>query len=155
MSWKYWIKIQGSSESTFGAMTTLSIELPIFGLHPTYEVESSSEVSMSGTEIGQRRIRVGIEVDCIPNSTWDAGTVTTDNIQYLLQVILQQKYTRLIAPTAPKSLPERWSNSTNFPYTTGLISSGFVFSRCEIANEKAWGSGNEKFTLTVRRKELI
>lgn len=158
MSWKFWIKIQGSSVSSFNPLNTLSVELPIFGIHPTYQVESTSEVAMSGTEIAQRKIRVALELNIVPISTWDTGTVNTDNVQYLLKDILQQKYTRLIKPDAgtnDKKLPDRWDNSISFPYTTGLISSGFVFARCDISNEKKWASGLEQLTLTCFSRDLL
>jgi hypothetical protein len=158
MSWRYWIKFEGADVDTFstGHASYTAVELPIFGISPGYTVESSNEVSMSGTEIGQRRIRVSLEVDCIPNSTWDSGTVTTDNIQFLLQTVLQKKYTRIVAPNAGtnnKQLPQRWRDSTNFPLTAGLIP--FVFARCDFSNEKQWASGLEKFTITCYRKDLI
>lgn len=158
MGWKFWIKIQGSTEPTFQPVNTLSVELPIFGIHPTYQMESNSEVSMSGSEISQRKIRVVLEVDLVPVSTWDVGTVNTDSVQYLLRSILQMKHTRLIKPdvgTNDKQLPDRWDDSGNFPLTTQLMSSGFVFARCDISNEKRWASGLEKMTLTCYRKELL
>ena len=158
MSWRYWIKFEGADVDTFstGHASYTAVELPIFGIQPSYTVESSNEVSMSGTEIGQRRIRVSLEVDCIPNSTWDPGTVTTDNIQFLLQTVLQKKYTRIVAPnpgTNNKQLPQRWRDSTGFPLTAALIP--FVFARCDFSNEKQWASGLEKFTITCYRKDLI
>jgi len=156
MSWRYWIKFQGATEPTFQPANTFAIELPIFGIQPSYTVESSNEVSMSGTEIGQRRIRVSLEIDCVPNSTWDIGTISTESIQYMLQTILQQKYTRIVAPDPGannKQLPLRWRDSTNFPLTAGLIP--FVFARCDFSNEKQWASGLEKFTITCYRKDLI
>lgn len=158
MSWKFWIKVQGATESTFQPVNTLSVELPIFGIHPVYSIESNTEVSMSGTEISQRRIRLALEIDFVPVSTWDSGTVTTENVQYLLRQILQQKHTRLIAPdpgTNDKKLPDRWRDAANFPLTTGLISSGFVFARCDIQNERKWSSGLEQLSMTCYRKELL
>lgn len=156
MSWRYWVKFQGASESTFQPVNTLAVELPIFGISPSYTVESSNEVSMSGNEIGQRRIRISLEIDCIPVSTWDTGTVNTDSIQYLLRTILQMPHTRIVAPdpgTNFKQLPQRWTNAASFPLTAGLIP--FVFARCDFSNEKQWASGLEKFTITCYRKELI
>ena len=156
MSWRYWVKIEGATEATFQPVNTFAVELPIFGIQPSYTVESANEVSMSGTEIGQRRIRVSLEVDCIPNSTWDIGTTSTESIQFLLRTILQQKYTRIVAPdpgTNNKQLPQRWRDSTNFPLTAGLIP--FVFARCDTGNEKQWGAGLEKFTITCYSKDLI
>jgi len=154
MSWRYWVKIEGATESTFQPANTLAVELPIFGIHPSYSVESSNEVSMSGNEIGQRRIRVSLELDCVPVSTWDSGTINTDNVQYLLQVILQKPYTRIVAPTtAGYNLPTRFQSTSSFTYTKGLIP--FVFARCDFSNEKQWASGLEKFTITCYRKELI
>lgn len=155
MSWKFWVKFEGSTEPTFQPVNTFAIELPIFGIHPSYQTESNSEVSMSGVEVGQRRFRVALEVDCIPISTWDTGTVNTDNIQFLLRQVLQQKYTRIVAPnpgTNDKKLPDRWRDSTNFPETAALIP--FVFARCDFSNEKQWASGLEKFTITCYAKDL-
>lgn len=152
MSWKFWVKFEGSDDPTFQPINTLGVELPIFGIHPSYQPESNNEVSMSGVEIGQRRYRNSLKVDCIPISTWDYGTVTTDNIQYLLRVVLQKKYTRIVAPTAPKKLPDRWTDATHFPYTAGLIP--FVFVRNEYTNDEQWASGLEKFTITCYAKDL-
>lgn len=154
MSWRYWVKIEGATESTFQPVNTLAVELPVFGIHPSYSVESSNEVSMSGNEIGQRRIRVSLELDCVPVSTWDYGTINTDNVQYLLQVILQKPYTRIVAPTTSGyNLPTRFQSTSSFTYTKALIP--FVFARCDFSNEKQWASGLEKFTITCYRKELI
>ena len=109
---------------------------------------------MSGNEIGQRRIRVSLELDCVPVSTWDYGTINTDNVQYLLQVILQKPYTRIVAPTTSGyNLPTRFQSTSSFAYTKALIP--FVFARCDFSNEKQWASGLEKFTITCYRKELI
>jgi len=154
MSWRYWVKIEGATESTFQPVNTFAVELPIFGICPSFQVESSNEVSMSGSEIGQRRIRVSLELDCVPVSTWDYGTINTDNVQYLLQEILQQPYTRIVAPTtAGYNLPTRYQSAGPFTYTKDLIP--FVFARCDLSNEKQWASGLEKFTITCYRKELI
>lgn len=153
MSWRYWVKFEGATESTFQPVNTIAVELPVFGIHPNYSVESSNEVSMSGVEIGQRRIRVSLEIDCIPISTWDYGTVNTDNIQYLLQEVLQMPYTRIVAPQASYNLPPRFQSSGSFTYTKALIP--FVFARCDFSNEKQWASGLEKFTITCYRKDLI
>jgi len=154
MSWRYWVKIEGATESTFQPVNTFAVELPIFGICPSFQVESSNEVSMSGSEIGQRRIRVSLELDCVPVSTWDYGTINTDNVQYLLQEILQMPYTRIVAPTtAGYNLPTRYQSAGPFTYTKDLIP--FVFARCDLSNEKQWASGLEKFTITCYRKELI
>lgn len=153
MSWRYWVKFEGATEPTFQPVNTLGVELPIFGIHPNYQVESSNEVSMSGTEIGQRRVRVSLEVDCIPVSTWDYGTVNTDSILYLLNDILQCKYTRIVEPTAPKQMPPRFQNAGQFTKMKALIP--FVFARCDFSNEKQWASGLEKFTITCYRRDLI
>jgi hypothetical protein len=153
MSWRYWVKFEGSNSAGFEPINTLAVELPIFGIHPSYQVESSNEVSMSGTEIGQRRFRIALEVDCVPVSTWDYGTVNTDNIYYLLQEILQKKYTRIVEPTAPKQMPARYQSSGSFTYSKALIP--FVFARCDFSNEKQWASGLEKFTITCYRRDLI
>lgn len=158
MSWKFWIKIEGATEPTFNPVNTLGIELPIFGMHPTFETETNTEVSMTGVEIGQRRIRVKLDVECAPFSTWDSGTVSTENTMYLLTEILTQKYCRLVAPnpgTNDKKLPPRFANATNFPITTGLLSSGFNFARYDVSNEQKWASGLERVVLSVYRKELL
>jgi hypothetical protein len=153
MPWKYWVKFEGSDSAGFEPINTLGVELPIFGIHPNYQVESSNEVSMSGTEIGQRRVRVSLEVDCIPVSTWDYGTVNTDSILYLLNDILQKKYTRIVEPTAPKQMPPRFQSGGSFALMKTLIP--FVFARCDFSNEKQWASGLEKFTITCYRRDLI
>jgi hypothetical protein len=158
MSWKFWIKVQGATEPTFAPVNTLSIEIPIFGMHPTFEEESSSQVSMSGVEIGQSRIRVKLNIDCVPFSTWDSGTVSTETTMYLLTEILTKKHRRIIAPSPgldDKKLPDRYRDSVNFPITTGLLSSGFEFARHELTNEQKWASGLEQISLTVYRKELL
>lgn len=158
MSWKFWIKIEGATEPTFQPVNTFGVELPIFGIQPQYQIESNTEVSMSGSEISQRRIRIALDIDFVPVSTWDTGTVNTESVLYLLNQILQQKHTRLIAPnpgTNDKKLPDRWRDSANFPITAGLISSGFVFARCDIQNERRWASGLEHMTMTCYRKELL
>lgn len=153
MSWRYWVKFEGSNSAGFEPINTLGVELPVFGILPTFTVESSNEVSMSGTEIGQRRIRIALEVDCIPVSTWDYGTVNSDNVYYLLQEILQKKYTRIVEPTAPKQMPTRYQSTSSFTYSKNLIP--FVFARCDFSNEKQWASGLEKFTITCYRRDLI
>jgi len=153
MSWRYWVKFEGSNSAGFEPINTLGVELPIFGIHPNYQVESSNEVSMSGTEIGQRRVRVSLEVDCIPVSTWDYGTVNTDSILYLLNDILQKKYTRIVEPTAPKQMPPRFQSVGQFEKMRALIP--FVFARCDFSNEKQWASGLEEFTITCYRRDLI
>jgi hypothetical protein len=158
MSWKFWVKIQGATESTFNPVNTLSIEVPIFGIHYTPEQESDSEVSMSGTEISQSKFRVKLDIECVPFSTWDSGTVSSETTMYLLQSILTKKHKRLIAPdpgTNDKKLPDRWRDTVNFPLTAGLFSSGFVFERHDVSNEKKWASGLEQMTLTVYRKTLL
>lgn len=158
MSWKFWIKIQGATEPTFNPVNTLSIEIPIFGIHPTPEIESETQVSLSGVETGQSRFRIKLEVDCMPFSTWDYNTVSTETTMYLIYNILSKKHKRLIAPdpgTDNKKLPDRYVDSTNFPLTTDLFTDGFEFARYDIQNEKKWASGLEKLNMTFYRKELL
>jgi hypothetical protein len=71
---------------------------------------------------------------------------------FLLDSVLQRKFVRLNAPDAPKVLPDRYKDSTNFPRTSALIP--FVFVRCDISNEKQWTSGNERLTLTCYQRDL-
>jgi hypothetical protein len=158
MSWKFWVKIQGATEPTFNPVNTLSIEIPIFGIKPDYEMESASQVAMSGAEIGQNRFRVKLDIECVPFSTWDSGTVSTETTMYLLTQILSRKHRRLVAPDAGldnKKLPDRFRDAVNFPLTTGLFSSGFEFVRCNVSNEKKWASGLEQMVLTVYRRTLL
>lgn len=154
MSWRFWVKVEGCDSDTFstGNATYTAVELPIFGIFPTFDIESSSDVSMSGREISQRRIRRVLEITCVPNSTWDSGTITTDNVLFLLDTVLQRKFSRLVAPTAPKLLPDRWRDTVNFPLTAALIP--FVFARCDISTEKQWTSGNERLVLTCYSRDL-
>ena len=154
---RFWVKIEGCDVDTFstGNATYTAIQIPILGMFPSFDIESGSDVSMQGREIGQRKIRRALELVCFPNSTWMDNPTTylnTDSIMFLLDSVLQRKFVRLNAPDAPKVLPDRYRDSTNFPRTSALIP--FVFVRCEIANEKAWTSGNEKLTLTCYSRDL-
>ncbi|MCE2756099.1 MAG: hypothetical protein LW818_08955 [Ignavibacteriae bacterium] len=154
---RFWVKIEGCDVDTFstGNATYTAIQIPILGMFPSFDIESGSDVSMQGREIGQRKIRRALELVCFPNSTWMDNPTTylnTDSIMFLLDSVLQRKFVRLNAPDAPKVLPDRYRDSTNFPRTSALIP--FVFVRCEIANEKAWASGNEKLTLTCYSRDL-
>jgi hypothetical protein len=158
MSWRFWVKVQGATEPTFNPVNTLAIELPIFGIHHSPEEESEVEVSMSGSEVSQSQYRIKLEIECIPFSTWDPLTINSDATIYLLQSILKKKHKRLIAPDPGldnKVLPDRWRDTTNFPLISGLLSSGFVFERNEVSNEKKWASGLEQLSLTVYSKELL
>jgi hypothetical protein len=154
---RFWVKIEGCDVDTFstGNATYTAIQIPIVGMFPTFEIESDSDVSMQGREIGQRKLRRALEVQCFPNSTWMTNPPTylnTDSIMFLLDSVLQRKFVRLNAPDAPKVLPDRYRNSTAFPRTAGLIP--FVFVRCDISNEKQWTSGNERLTLTCYQRDL-
>lgn len=154
---RFWVKIEGCDSDSFstGNATYTAIQIPIAGMFPSFTIESGSDVSMQGREIGQRRIRRALEVVCFPNSTWMDNPPTylnTDSIMFLLDTVLQRKFVRLNAPDAPKVLPDRYRDSANFPRTSGLMP--FVFVRCDISNEKAWGSGNEKLTLTCHSRDL-
>lgn len=154
---RFWVKIEGCDVDTFstGNASYTAIQIPILGMFPSFEIESESDVSIQGREIGQRKIRRSLEVQCFPNSTWMDNPVTylnTDSIMFLLDSVLQRKFVRLNAPDAPKVLPDRYRDSTNFPRTSALIP--FVFARCEISNEKQWTSGNERLTLTCFSRDL-
>lgn len=154
---RFWVKIEGCDVDSFstGNATYTAIQIPILGMFPTFDIESGSDVSMQGREIAQRRIRRALELVCFPNSTWMDNPPTylnTDSIMFLLDSVLQRKFVRLNAPDAPKVLPDRFRDSTNFPRTSALIP--FVFVRCDISNEKAWASGNEKLTLTCYSRDL-
>lgn len=154
---RFWIKLEGCNDSGFstGNSSYTAIQIPIFGMFPTFDIESDSDVSMQGTEISQRKVRTKLEVQCFPNSTWmDAPTtfLNTDSILFMIDEVLQRKYVRINAPDSPKVLPDRYRDSTNFPRTTSLIP--FNFARCEISNEKQWTSGNEKVVLTCYAKDL-
>jgi len=154
---RFWVKIEGCDVDTFstGNASYTAIQIQFLGMFPTFDIESGSDVSMQGREIGQRKIRRALELVCFPNSTWMDNPVSylnTDSIMFLLDTVLQRKFVRLNAPDAPKVLPDRYRDSTNFPRTSALIP--FVFVRCDISNEKAWSSGNEKFTLTCFSLDL-
>lgn len=153
MAWRFWAKIEGCDSDSFslGNPTYTAVEIPILGIFPGFDIESNTVKTIGGREIGQRKMRHKLELTTFPVSTWDPGTITTDNIMFLLDVVLQRKFTRLVAPTAPKILPDRWRDSTNFPLTAGLIP--FVFARCDVSNEKLWGSGNERLTITMYSRD--
>jgi hypothetical protein len=144
--------IQGSNNPAYP--DNYSIALDILGIFPTYEVESETQTSMDGTQIGRRKFRTVLEIDCIPLSTWDyANITTTEAIRYLIEDILSRTYCRIKAANPPdEKLPERYSDATNFPLTAGLLP--FEFVKCDIAVTQAWASGNEKLTLTCYAKTL-
>lgn len=146
--------IQGSDNPAYTGGTTYAIALDILGILPTYEVESETQTSMNGTQIGRRKFRTVLEIDCIPLSTWDYPNITTtEAIRYLITNILSKNYCRIKAANPPnEKLPERYSDATNFPLTAGLLP--FEFAKCEIAVTQAWASGNEKLTLTCYAKTL-
>ena len=56
---RFWVKIEGCDVDTFstGNATYTAIQIPIVGMFPTFEIESDSDVSMQGREIGQRKLR--------------------------------------------------------------------------------------------------
>jgi hypothetical protein len=144
--------IQGSNDPAYP--DNYSIALDILGIFPTYEVESETQTSMNGTQIGRRKFRTVLEIDCIPLSTWDyANITTTEAIRYLIENILSRTYCRIKAANPPdEKLPERYSDATNFPLTAALLP--FEFVKCDIAVTQAWASGNEKLTLTCYAKTL-
>ena len=155
MGWRFWVKFEGCDVDTFstGHASYTAIELPITGIFPSSGYESNTVKTIGGREIGQRRLRHSLEVNLFPVSTWDNGnTISTDHAMYLLDVVLQKKYARMVAPTAPKKLPDRWRDAILFPNTAPLIP--FVFARFDMTNEKLWASGQEKLTLTLHSQDL-
>jgi len=147
--------IQGSNNSTFPTPGTYSIALDILGIFPTYEVESETQTAMNGTQIGRRKFRTVLEIECIPFSTWDYQRITTTEATlYLIQEILDKSFCRIKTadPANGERLPDRYSNATNFPKTAALLP--FNFAKCDISMSKEWASGNEKLILTCYSKTL-
>jgi hypothetical protein len=158
---RFWIKIEGCDSDSFstGNASYTAIQIPIFGMFPGFEIESSSQAAMNGREVSGRKIRKSLEIVCVPNSTYlsvasglPVGILNTDGIMFLLDEVLQRKFTRINSPDLPKVLPDRYRDSTNFPYTSSMIP--FVFARCEVSNEKQWTSGNERLILTCFDRDL-
>ena len=146
--------IQGSNDSSFPSPGTYSIALDVLGIFPSYEVESETQTSMSGTQIGFRKYRTVLEIECIPFSTWDYQNITTtEATKYLIDNILSRTYCRIKAANPPtEALPDRYTDATNFPLTAGLLPFNFV--KCDISMSKEWASGNEKLVLTCYAKTL-
>ena len=144
--------IQGSNDSSFP--DNYSIALDILGIFPSFEVESETQTSMSGTQIGRRKYRTVLEIECIPFSTWDYQNITTtEATKYLIDNILSRTFCRIKAANPPnEKLPDRYSDATNFPLTAGLLPFNFV--KCDISMSKEWSSGNEKLILTCYAKTL-
>ena len=146
--------IQGSNDSSFPSPGTYSIALDVLGIFPSYEVESETQTSMSGTQIGFRKYRTVLELECIPFSTWDYQRITTTEATlYLIQEVLNRNFCRIKAANPPtEALPDRYTDTTNFPKTAALLP--FNFAKCDISMSKEWGSGNEKLILTCYAKTL-
>jgi hypothetical protein len=147
--------IEGSNNSAYPSVGTYAIAFDILGIFPTYEVESETQTSMNGTQIGRRQYRTVLEIECIPFSTWDYQRITTTEATlFLIQEVLDKAYCRLKAanPSNGEFLPDRYSDSTNFPLTSALLP--FEFAKCEISMSKEWASGNEKLVLTLYSKTL-
>ena len=144
--------IQGSNDSSFP--DNYSIALDILGIFPSFEVESETQTSMNGTQIGRRKYRTVLEIECIPFSTWDYQNITTtEATKYLIDNILSRTYCRIKAANPPnEKLPDRYTDATNFPLTAGLLPFNFV--KCDISMSKEWASGNEKLILTCYAKTL-
>ena len=144
--------IQGSNDSSFP--DNYSIALDILGIFPSFEVESETQTSMNGTQIGRRKYRTVLEIECIPFSTWDYQRITTtEATKYLIDNILSRTFCRIKAANPPnEKLPDRYSDATNFPLTAGLLPFNFV--KCDISMSKEWSSGNEKLILTCYAKTL-
>lgn len=146
--------IEGCDSSTFTGATYNAIAFDILGIFPSFEVESETQTSMSGTQIGRRKYRTVLEIECIPFSTWDYQRITTtEATKYLINNILSKSFCRIKAANPPnEKLPDRYSDATNFPLTTGLLPFNFV--KCDISMSKEWASGNEKLILTCYAKTL-
>ena len=146
--------IQGSNDSSFPSPGTYSIALDVLGIFPSYEVESETQTSMSGTQIGFRKYRTVLELECIPFSTWDYQNITTTEATlYLIQEVLNRSFCRIKAANPPtEALPDRYTDATNFPKTAALLP--FNFAKCDISMSKEWASGNEKLVLTCYAKTL-
>ena len=144
--------IQGSNDPAYP--DNYQIALDILGIFPSFEVESETQTSMNGTQIGRRKYRTVLEVECIPFSTWDYQNITTtEATKYLIDNILSKTYCRIKAANPPnEKLPDRYSDATNFPLTAGLLPFNFV--KCDISMSKEWASGNEKLVLTCYAKTL-
>lgn len=146
--------IQGSNDSSFPSPGTYAIALDVLGIFPSYEVESETQTSMSGTQIGFRKYRTVLEIECIPFSTWDYQRITTTEATlYLIQEVLNRSYCRIKAANPPtEALPDRYTDATNFPKTAALLP--FNFAKCDISMSKEWASGNEILVLTCYAKTL-
>lgn len=146
--------IQGSNDSSFPSPGTYAIALDVLGIFPSYEVESETQTSMNGTQIGRRKYRTVLELECIPFSTWDYQRITTTEATlYLIQEVLSKSFCRIKAANPPtEALPDRYSDATNFPKTAALLP--FNFAKCDISMSKEWASGNEKLVLTCYAKTL-
>ena len=144
--------IQGSNDPAYP--DNYSIALDILGIFPSFEVESETQTSMNGTQIGRRKYRTVLEIECIPFSTWDYQNITTtEATKYLIDNILSRTYCRIKAANPPnEKLPDRYSDATNFPLTSALLPFNFV--KCDISMSKEWASGNEKLVLTCYAKTL-
>ncbi len=146
--------IQGSNDSSFPSPGTYAIALDVLGIFPSYEVESETQTSMNGTQIGRRKFRTVLELECIPFSTWDYQRITTTEATlYLIQEVLSRSFCRIKAANPPtEALPDRYTDATNFPKTAALLP--FQFVKCDISTSKEWASGNEKLILTCYAKTL-
>ena len=144
--------IQGSNNPAYP--DNYQIALDILGIFPSFEVESETQTSMNGTQIGRRKYRTVLEIECIPFSTWDYQRITTtEATKYLIDNILSRTYCRIKAANPPnEKLPDRYSDATNFPLTSALLPFNFV--KCDISMSKEWASGNEKLVLTCYAKTL-
>ena len=152
--WK--AKIEGCDSNSFslGNATYRAITFDILGIFPTFQVESETQTSMNGTQIGKRKFRTVLEIDCIPLSTWDYQRITTtEAIKYLIDEVLGKDFCRIAAGNPPnEKLPDRYTDATNFPKTAALLP--FNFAKCDIQITQQWGSGNEKLTLTCYAKNI-
>jgi hypothetical protein len=146
--------IQGCDNSGFTGVTLSAIAFDILGIFPTFEVESETQTSMNGTQIGRRKYRTVLEIECIPFSTWDYQNITTtEATKYLIDNILSKSFCRIKAANPPtEALPDRYTDATNFPLTSALLPFNFV--KCDISISKEWASGNEKLVLTCYAKTL-
>ena len=146
--------IEGCDSSSFTGATYNAIAFDILGIFPTFEAESETQTSMNGTQIGRRKFRTVLEIECIPFSTWDYQRITTtEATKYLIDNILSKSFCRIKAANPPnEKLPDRYTDATNFPLTSALLPFNFV--KCDISMSKEWASGNEKLVLTCYAKTL-
>ena len=152
--WKAVVEGCDSNSFSQGDATYRAIAFDILGIFPTYQIESETQTSMNGTQIGKRKFRDVLEIDCLPFSTWDyQRTTTTEAIKFLIDNVLSKNFCRIKSSNPPSErLPDRYTDATNFPLTAGMLP--FEFAKCDISITQEWNGGNEKLTLTCYAKNI-